>query len=98
MKHLHGFDQDFLPKFEKIGGMRGFAGLPNMEDIKDIVKGFSKKQILKWTPPRRAALSDTEMMLLNKKLKLLRLYGCPHDWTERSLTVEDLEEWANRES
>ncbi len=99
MKHLHRFNEDFLPKLEGFGGLRGPFGLPNIEDISDILKGFSKKKVLEWTPPRtrtgknRIALSKTEGMLKDKKKELLKHYKCPEDWYYKSLTIDDIKDW-----
>lgn len=99
MVHLRRFEDYTLPKFEAIGGMRGPFGLPNKEDITDIVKGFSKREILKWTPPRtvsgarRIALSDTEKMLSDKKIEIMRQYNCPEEWYYKVLTFDDIKCW-----
>src|ERR1035437_323102 len=97
MRHLKRFN-------EVAGNYRGiklpFIGYtPNLEDIKDILKGLkingvlvTPKAILKWAPPDRVALSATENDLSTKKQELLAYYGCPKDWYKKSLSMNDIQE------
>lgn len=92
MKKIHDFNNFSIN--EGFGGYRGFGPeeftLPSMEDIKDILTGMSLKKVLAWTPPKRAALSKTEQDLKDKKLKLLKKFGCPESYLRKKLKLQKM--------
>lgn len=103
MKHIKKFNEGWGayrgPKLPGAETLLGDQRYPNWDDIKDILKGLSITQVLKWTPPsKRISLSRTEESLRDKKIKILKKYNCPDDWVNKPLTKDELLKWMIRDS
>ena len=62
--------------------------LPNLTDIKQILMGFSGKQILNFIPT--GTDSKTEENLISKKREILDKLELPENWLNKQVTKRDI--------